>query len=78
MMKHCLDYIKIPMDDFFLQPHQRTAGRAPGGSRWQCGLRAFSGRSAGTGQQAFRDKWIPMENNYFEAFQIKETSDYVV
>lgn len=26
----------------------------------------------------FRDKWIPMENRYFEAFQIKENSDYAV
>ncbi len=24
----------------------------------------------------FRDKWIPMENRYFETFRVKENSDY--
>lgn len=26
----------------------------------------------------FRDKWIPMENRYFEAYKIKENSDYKI
>lgn len=25
----------------------------------------------------FKNKWIPMENNYFETFRIKENSDYI-
>ncbi len=134
----------IPMDDFFLQPHQRTKERlaAPGGNvdyerfkeevltqvnnpsgityrpfrcKKQCltdavtlpysdilivegsyshhpyfenifDLKLFLeispeeqkkrilSRNGETGWPAFRDKWIPMENNYFEAFHIKENS----
>ncbi|MBO5352491.1 MAG: AAA family ATPase [Lachnospiraceae bacterium] len=35
-------------------------------------------RNGETRWPMFRDKWIPMENRYFETFQIKENSDYAV
>jgi len=41
-------------------------------------LRRITTRNGEAMAELFRKKWIPMENRYFEAFQIKEQADIVL
>lgn len=40
-------------------------------------LRRICGRNGAEAVSVFRDKWIPLEEKYFTAYQIQERSDFV-